>query len=67
MTSFADLTRDQRRWLSRRMCEWCGATLHLDWCGAIYERCSSEDRQLRLERCLAEYKPRNKKGDAMKP
>jgi hypothetical protein len=66
MTSFADLTRNQKRWLARRQCAWCNARLDADWCGAIYERCSTENRQLRLERCLAEYKPRNQqKEDAI--
>lgn len=52
------LTKNERRYLSRRACAWCDMPLNREGCGAIYERCSEETRKARRKKCLAEYKPR---------
>ena len=55
---FADLSRNEKQYLSRRICSWCENPLDRPSCGAIYEKCSVENRMTRLEKCLADYKPR---------
>jgi len=54
----ADLTKNQRRYLSRFSCSWCEMPLHHKSCGAIGQQCSEEVRAKRREQCLAGYKPR---------
>jgi hypothetical protein len=53
-----DLTKGERRHLSRYVCGWCDQRGDRDTCGAIYEKCSDAARNQRRAECLAEYKPR---------
>ena len=53
-----DLTKKEKRFLSRRICGWCEQSLDRDWCAAIWEKCSEETRAKRVEDCLQTYKPR---------
>jgi hypothetical protein len=55
----ADLTKGERRRLSRYACGWCDQPLDRDTCGSIYgPQCSEETRSKRRDDCLSEYKPR---------
>lgn len=56
-----DLTKNQRRFLSRRVCALCDMPLDRDGCGAIFQQCSEQVRKDRRERCLATYKPRTRR------
>lgn len=58
MTDIAVLTKGQKRRLSRYICTLCEVRLDRDWCSAIYEQCTSEDREKRRQSCLAGYRPR---------
>lgn len=53
-----DLTPAEKRFLSRRLCAWCGQRLDRDGCGAIWKRCSIVQREERRRKCLETYKPR---------
>jgi hypothetical protein len=56
--ALADITPAEKRFLSRRVCSWCGQRLDRDECGSAYERCSAEARARRRRKCLETYKPR---------
>ena len=57
----ASLTKNERRYLSRRVCGLCEMPIDRDNCGSIYgPPCSEEVRRDRRARCLSEYKPRTK-------
>jgi hypothetical protein len=53
------VTRNQRQYLSRRVCGLCEMPLHRDSCGSIYgPPCTKEFLAERRSKCLKEYKPR---------
>ncbi len=52
------LTKNQRRYLSRRSCAWCETPLSRADCGAIYDGCTDKNRIARANRCLKGFKPR---------
>lgn len=53
------MTKNERRYLSRRCCGLCEMPLDRDRCGSIYgPPCTKEFLAERRERCLQEYKPR---------
>lgn len=54
------LSANEKRYLKRRHCMWCDGLLSSAGCMAIFEKCSERNRLDRLERCLAEYKPRKR-------
>jgi len=54
------LTRNEKKFLSRRVCALCEHPLDREGCSAIYGHCSEETRLRRREKCLATYKPRKK-------
>ena len=56
------LTKNQKAFLSRHSCGWCNLPLHRSGCGAIYDKCTEEDRIGRRERCLKGYRPRGKQN-----
>lgn len=45
-----------RRILRRHVCAWCDQRLDKDQCGALYSRCTAEDRKTRREGCIANYR-----------
>lgn len=53
------MTRNEKKFLSRRICSWCDQSLDKDWCAAIFEKCPDETRIKRREDCLKTYRPRN--------
>jgi hypothetical protein len=57
----AQLTKNQRRFLSRRVCAFCELPLHRAGCGAVYYKCPMEARIARREDCLKAYRPRTNK------
>jgi len=55
-----NMTKNEKRYLSKRECGWCGQTLDRDGCGGIYgPACSSDELKKRRDDCLKNYKPRN--------
>lgn len=58
-TDLTDLTRAERRFLSRRVCWLCEQRLDRDVCLARYRpTCSPEEMATRRRLCLRTYKPR---------
>jgi hypothetical protein len=54
-----ELTKNQRRYLRRKVCGLCDMPLSEDSCGSIYgPACTKEFLKDRRTRCLLEYKPR---------
>ena len=57
------LTRNQKRYLSRRVCWLCEMPLHRDSCSSLPgRRCTAADRARRRQACLAQYRPRAAHG-----
>jgi len=57
----AALSKNQRRFLSHRICGWCEQPLNRAGCGAIFGGICDEDfRAGRRGECLATYKPRKR-------
>lgn len=55
----ATLTRNQRRYLARRVCAWCEMPLYPVTCGALFPPlCSERELAKRLKLCLTYYTPR---------
>lgn len=53
------LTKNERKFLSRRACALCEHPMHRPGCGAMYGHgCTAELRIDRMKRCLKTYKPR---------
>lgn len=56
------LTRNERRYLARFECGLCEQRLDRPYCCALFEtKCTEETMQIRREKCLEGYKPRQKK------
>lgn len=60
-----DLSKNKKRYLSKYVCGLCEQTLDRintpkDCCNMFGEKCSQEVIDLRREKCLSQYKPRNK-------
>ena len=55
------LSKNQRRFLSRRECGLCAMPLNRPWCGAHYDDalqlCTEQKRIALRIRCLQDYKP----------
>jgi len=60
--TLAGYTRNERRYLSYRICGLCELPLHRDYCGASYGKCTAEQMDTRRRKCLQEYRPRHKKS-----
>jgi hypothetical protein len=58
MSAHANLTKGERRYLSRFECFLCEIPLHRDDCGSCFERCPTEVREKRRRDCLQGYRPR---------
>lgn len=52
------LTKNEKRYLSRRGCGLCEQFLDRPGCSSIYGGCTERERVDRRERCLKQYKPR---------
>lgn len=60
--TLAGYTRNERRYLSRHLCGLCEIELHRDYCGALDEKCTTEQMETRRRKCLQEYRPRHKQA-----
>lgn len=54
----AGLTKNERRYLSRRGCGGCMRPLHPPGCGDFWIACKEEAQIERRRKCLAAYRPR---------
>lgn len=52
------LSRNEKQFLARRTCAWCGMPLSHAGCAAIYKACSESTRINRRKKCLQTYEPR---------
>ena len=55
-----ELTKNEKRFLSKRLCAWCEMPLNRIECGALFGECSDETRVTRRNNCLKTYKPRKR-------
>ena len=56
------LTKLEKRYLSKFTCAWCDHRMDKDGCSAIQDRCSPNQQYNRRQRALAQYKPRKRKA-----
>jgi hypothetical protein len=60
------VTKNERRYLSGRVCMLCDMPLDRENCGSIYgPPCSEEVRNARRAKCLAGYKPRSRTSNTV--
>lgn len=57
----AGLSKNERRYLSRRGCGGCMRPLHQLGCGDFWHACEEETRIERRKKCLAAYRPRKRR------
>lgn len=52
------MTKNEKRFLAKHVCGWCGQRMDNDDCAALFEKCSAATRAKRRAKCLQGYKPR---------
>ena len=52
------LSKNEKAFLSRRICAWCDTPLDRLGCSAIWDKCDEATRITRRRKCLKTYKPR---------